>query len=70
VSKWYIALHSIPDIVTDFFSSFIYLIHPTALWAWGLAQSLTETSTRNLLGVKARRARKADNFAAMNEPIV
>jgi hypothetical protein len=32
-------------------------------------QSLTEMSTRNLLGVKAPPGLKADNFAAMSEPI-
>jgi hypothetical protein len=36
----------------------------------GSTQSLTETSTRNLSGGKGRSARKADNFAAICEPIV
>jgi hypothetical protein len=34
------------------------------------SQPLTEMSTRNILGGKARPARKADNLAAIYEPIV
>jgi hypothetical protein len=33
-------------------------------------QSLTEMSTRNILGGKGRPARKADNLTAICEPIV
>jgi hypothetical protein len=36
----------------------------------GLAQPLTEISTRNFPGGKDRQARKADNFTAICEPIV
>jgi hypothetical protein len=42
--------------------------------ALGSTQPLTETSTRNILGIflklKGRPARKADNLAAIFEPIV
>jgi hypothetical protein len=38
--------------------------------ALGVTQPLTEMSTRNLPGVKARPARKADNVTAICEPIV
>jgi hypothetical protein len=38
--------------------------------ALGLTQPLTEMSTRNLPGGKGRQARKADNLAAICEPIV
>jgi hypothetical protein len=38
--------------------------------ALGSTHSLTEMSTRNLLGGKGRPAHKADNFAAICEPIV
>jgi hypothetical protein len=33
-------------------------------------QPLTEISTRNLPGIKGRPARKADNLAAICDPIV
>jgi hypothetical protein len=36
----------------------------------GWTQPLTEMSTRNLLGGKARPARRADNLTAIYEPIV
>jgi hypothetical protein len=36
----------------------------------GSTQPLTETSTRNLPGVKGRPERKADNLTAICEPIV
>jgi hypothetical protein len=35
----------------------------------GSTQSLTEMSTRNVLGSKGRPARKADNLNAICEPI-
>jgi hypothetical protein len=38
--------------------------------ALGLTQPLTEMSTRNLLGGKGRLECKADNLAAICEPIV
>jgi hypothetical protein len=38
--------------------------------ALGSAQPLTEMSTRNLPGDKARPARKADNLTAICKPIV
>jgi hypothetical protein len=38
--------------------------------ALGSTQLLTEMSTRNILGGKGRPARKADNLAAIHEPIV
>jgi hypothetical protein len=38
--------------------------------ALGLTQPLTEMSTRNILGVKGRPERKADNLTAIYEPIV
>jgi hypothetical protein len=38
--------------------------------ALGSTQPLTEMSTRNLSGGKKRPARKADNLAAIYEPIV
>jgi hypothetical protein len=48
----------------------IHLILPAALWPWGSTKLLTEMSTRNLPGGKGRPARKADNLAAICEPIV
>jgi hypothetical protein len=36
----------------------------------GSTQPLTETSTRNLPGGKGRPVRRADNLAAIFEPIV
>jgi hypothetical protein len=38
--------------------------------ALGSTQSLTEMSTRNLPGGEGRPTRKADNLAAVCEPIV
>jgi hypothetical protein len=38
--------------------------------ALALTQPLTEMSTRNILGGKGRPARKADNLAAIYEPIM
>jgi hypothetical protein len=38
--------------------------------ALGSTQPLTEMSTRNLPGVKGRRARGADNLTEICEPIV
>jgi hypothetical protein len=48
----------------DFFS--IDLI----LMVLGSTQPLTEMSTRNVLAGKGRPERRADNLAAINEPIV
>jgi hypothetical protein len=38
--------------------------------ALGSTQSLTEISTRNIPGGEGRPARKADNLAAICEPII
>jgi hypothetical protein len=38
--------------------------------ALGSTQPLTETSTRDLSGVKGRPARKADNLTAISKPTV
>jgi hypothetical protein len=38
--------------------------------ALGLTQSLTEMSTRNIIGGKGRLVCEADNLTAINEPIV
>jgi hypothetical protein len=38
--------------------------------ALGSDQPLTEMSTKNLLGIKERRARKADNLTDICEPTV
>jgi hypothetical protein len=38
--------------------------------ALGSTQSLTEMSTRNLIGGKGRPARKADNLTVIYQPIV
>jgi hypothetical protein len=38
--------------------------------ALGSTQSLTEMSTRNILGHKGRLVHKADNLTAIYEPIV
>jgi hypothetical protein len=50
----------------EFFSMYL----PAALWPWGWLSLLTEMSTRNLHGGKGRPARRADNLAAIREPIV
>jgi hypothetical protein len=58
---------SIPDEVIGLFSC----PYPSSrTMALGSTQSLTEMSTRNVLGVKGRPKRKADNFTAICEPIV
>jgi hypothetical protein len=46
------------------------LILPAALCPLGSTQPLTEMSTRNLPGFKARQARKEENSTAICEPIV
>jgi hypothetical protein len=59
---------SSPDEVNFFFFN---LPDPSSrTMALGSTQPLTEKSTRNLPGGKGRPARKADNFAAICEPIV
>jgi hypothetical protein len=58
---------STPDRSLDFL---INLTFPAPLWPCARLSLLTETSTRNLLGVKGRPARKADNLTAICEPIV
>jgi hypothetical protein len=56
----------VPDVV-DFFN----LPNPSSsTMALGSTQCLIEMSTRNLPGGKMRPARKADNLAAICEPIV
>jgi hypothetical protein len=58
---------SVPDDVTKFFN----LPNPSSrTMALESTQPLTETSTRNLFRGKERPARKADNLAAICEPIV
>jgi hypothetical protein len=43
---------------------------PSRNMVLGLTQPLTEMSSRKIPGRKGRLARKADNFAAVCEPIV
>jgi hypothetical protein len=57
----------IPDKVTEFF---FWLNASSRTMVLGLTQPLTEMSTRKLPGIKGRPARKADNLAAICEPIV
>jgi hypothetical protein len=58
---------SIPDEVIGVFSC----PNPSSrTMALGSTHFLTEMSTRNLQGGKGRPARKADNLAAIFEPIV
>jgi hypothetical protein len=58
---------SIPDEVIGFFNR----PNPSSrTMALGLAQSLTEMSTRNLPGSKGRPVRGDDNLTAICEPIV
>jgi hypothetical protein len=64
-SNWKVTL-STPDEVIGF----INLTNPSSrITALGLIQSLTEISTRNVTAGKARLARKADNLAAICDPI-
>jgi hypothetical protein len=50
---------------------FFYLPNLSSVtMALGSTQPLTEMSTRNLLGVEGRPARKADNLTAVFEQIV
>jgi hypothetical protein len=56
----------VPDEV-DFFN---LPNHSSRTMAVGSTQPLTEMSTRNLLGGKKRPAPRADNLAAICEPIV
>jgi hypothetical protein len=58
---------SMPDEVIGFF---ILPNSSSRTMALGSTQPLTEMSTRNLPGGKGRRARKADNFTAICDPIV
>jgi hypothetical protein len=60
------SLVQVPDEV-DFFSLPNFSSRTMAL---GSTQSLTEMSTRNLRGGKKEPAHKADNLAAICEPIV
>jgi hypothetical protein len=46
------------------------LMLPSALWTWDQPSLLREMSTRNIPGGKWRPARKADNHAAIYEPII
>jgi hypothetical protein len=55
----------IPDEV-----DFLNLPNPSRRTALGLTHPLTEMSTRNLPGGKKRPARRANNLAAICEPIV
>jgi hypothetical protein len=58
---------SIPHEVIGFFS----LPKPSSrIVTIGSIKPLTEMSTRNLAGSKAQLSRKADNLAAIREPIV
>jgi hypothetical protein len=58
---------SLPDQVIGFFN-WTNPSSPTC--ALGSTQPLTEMSARNLLGGRGRPARKADDLAAICEPIV
>jgi hypothetical protein len=50
---------------------FLNLPNPSSrTMALGLTQPLTEMCTRNIPGGKKRPTRRADNFAAICEPIV
>jgi hypothetical protein len=61
------AASSIPVEVIGFFS----LPNPSSrTMVLGSTQPLIEISTRNLIGVKKRSARRTDNLAAICEPIV
>jgi hypothetical protein len=53
----------------EFRMRWIFSIYSRTM-ALGLTQPLTEMSTRNLSGGKKRPARRADNLAAIYEPIV
>jgi hypothetical protein len=60
------SLVRVPDEV-----NFFNLPNPSSrTMALGSTQPLTKKSTRELPGGKTRRARKADNFAAIYEPNV
>jgi hypothetical protein len=56
-----------PIRVPDEVDFSIYLILPAALRPWDRLSLLTETSTRNLPGVKGLQGRKADNLNAICE---
>jgi hypothetical protein len=58
---------SIPDEVIGFFS---WTDPSNCTMVLGLAQPLTEMSTRNLPGCEGRLAHKADNLIAICEPTV
>jgi hypothetical protein len=57
----------IPDEITGFFN---WPNPSSRTMALGSTETLTEMSTRNLLGGKERPARKSDNLTAIYEPIV
>jgi hypothetical protein len=58
------------DLIPDEFIGFYILSIPSSnAMALGSTQPLTEMSIRNLLGVKGRLARKAENFTAICELI-
>jgi hypothetical protein len=60
-------VQSNPDEFIEFFN----LLKPSSRsMALGSTQPLTEMSTRNILGGKARPARRADNLTAICKPIV
>jgi hypothetical protein len=58
---------SVPDVIIQFMN---WSNPSSRTMILGSTQPLTEMSTRNLPGGKGRPARKADNFAAVCEPIV
>jgi hypothetical protein len=65
-SSWKVA-DSSPDEVIGFFNR----INPySCIMALGSTQLLTEMSTRNLSGGRGQPGRKAENLAAICEPIV
>jgi hypothetical protein len=58
---------SIPDKVIE---SFNWPNRSSRILCLGSTQPLTDMSTRNLPGGKARPARKVDNLSAICEPII
>jgi hypothetical protein len=74
VSIWlrhYVTSREVAGLIPDETILFFNLPNPSSRsMVLGSTQPITETSTRNLPGDKGMPARKADNFAAICEPIV